>query len=85
MSEMRELGNKLSEEQDVVFAWNSHCLFECRECLAWWVCDHHWNQLWGDVEDNQSNVYIYMFPPTIVKQLFAIDIIRAILLYKSDI
>ena len=74
MSKVCELGKELSEEQDAVFAWDSHCLFECEECLVWWVCDHHWNQLWGDVEDNQSNVYTCSHT-TFVKQLFAIDII----------
>ena len=50
---------ELTEEQEAVFDWQSHCLFVCDECVGWWVCDHHWDQLWGDIEDyNQACIYM---------------------------
>jgi hypothetical protein len=50
---------ELDEEQETVFFWNSHCLWVCPECVGWWVCDHHWQTLWGDVQDNSYVRYIY--------------------------
>jgi hypothetical protein len=50
---------QLTEDDEAIFDWNSHCLFVCDECLGWWVCDHHWQQLWGDVEECNTIKHIY--------------------------
>jgi len=41
----------LIDQEEFVFNQQSNTTLACPDCLAWWVCDHHWTQLWDDVED----------------------------------
>jgi len=41
----------LIDQEEFVFNQQSNTTLACPDCLAWWVCDHHWTQLWADVED----------------------------------
>jgi hypothetical protein len=35
-------------DEEIVYWWSTHCLFECDACCESWVCDHHWQTIWMD-------------------------------------
>lgn len=40
----------LSDEQEQVYEWLMHCVWQCHECAGPWVCDRCWVARWGSVE-----------------------------------